>query len=135
MEAEARGLRRLKVASDTLLSSPLARARQTAEIVARELGVELQLADALAPGCTAERLLELLGQHRDAKRVMVVGHEPDFSVMIGELTGGSQVLLKKGGLGRVDLEAMEKGGGTLVWLLPPLALRAAGNSTTGGGGK
>jgi hypothetical protein len=35
-------------------------------------------------------------------------------------------LLKKGGLGRVDLEAMEKGGGTLTWLVPPLALRTAG---------
>jgi phosphohistidine phosphatase len=126
MKAESRGLRRLGIEPDALLSSPLARAHQTAEIVARELAVELQLADALAPGCTAERLLELLSQHRDAERVIVVGHEPDFSTMIGELTGGSRVLLKKGGLGRVDLEAMQKGGGTLVWLLPPLALRAAG---------
>jgi phosphohistidine phosphatase len=126
MRAEARGLRRLGVRLDALLSSPLVRAHQTAEIVARELGMELQLADALAPGCTVVRLLELLGQHRDAEQVMVVGHEPDFSTMIGDLTGGSRMLVKKGGLGRVTLETMGQGGGTLTWLLPPGVLRAAG---------
>jgi phosphohistidine phosphatase len=125
LKAATRGLRRLGVAPDVLLSSPLVRARQTAEIVAYELELELQLADALAPGCTVERLLDLLGQHRDAERAMVVGHEPDFSAMIGALTGGSRVLIKKGGLGRVDLDVTEASG-ALVWLLPPSALRAAG---------
>ena len=123
MRAEARGLRRLGVSIDTLLSSPLVRAHETAEIVAKELGVELQLADALAPGCDAQRLFDLLGEHRAAERVMVVGHEPDFSAMIGALTGGSRVQLKKGGLARVDMEVLEPGAATLVWLLPPKVLR------------
>jgi len=57
--------------------------------------------------------------------VMLVGHEPDFSSLIGALTGGSQVLMKKGGLGRVDIELLEQGAGTLVWLLPPRVLREA----------
>jgi phosphohistidine phosphatase len=52
-----------------------------------------------------------------------VGHEPDFSQLIGALTGGSRVLMKKGGLGRVDTELLEAGAGTLAWLLPPRALR------------
>jgi phosphohistidine phosphatase len=123
MRAEVRGLRRLSVRLDTLISSPLVRAHQTAEIVAGELGLDLQLADALAPGCDVERLFGLLGEHRAAERVMVVGHEPDFSTMIGALTGGSRVQLKKGGLARVDLDVLEEDGGALVWLLPPKALR------------
>jgi phosphohistidine phosphatase len=121
MEAEARGLVRLGVRLEVLLSSPLVRARQTAEIVARELRMEVQLADALASGSDTRQLLDLLGQY-EAESVMVVGHEPDFSRMIGDLTGGSQVVLKKGGLGRVDLDVLERGGGALAWLLPPKVL-------------
>lgn len=125
MRVAARGLRRLGVQVDALLSSPLARAHETAQIVARELGPELHLSDALAPGCDIARLFELLAEHRGAERVMLVGHEPDFSALVGELTGGSQMVLKKGGLARVDIEVLEPGAGTLVWLLPPRALREA----------
>ena len=123
IKAEARGLLELGVRLAALLSSPLVRAHQTAEIVARELRLELRLADALTPGCNIERLLGLLGEHRGAERVMVVGHEPDFSEMVGALTGGSRVRLKKGGVARVDLNMPVEGEGTLVWLLPPRALR------------
>jgi phosphohistidine phosphatase len=123
MRDAARGLRRLGLRIDTLLSSPLARAQQTAEIVARELGPELLLSDALAPGCDVARLFGLLGEHRAAERVMFVGHEPDFSSIVGDLTGGSRIEIKKGGLARVDLEALDAGSGTLIWLLPPKALR------------
>src|SRR5690349_731843 len=126
MKEAARGVRRLGVRPDALISSPLARARQTAEIVARELDLEVRLAEALAPGCDVDRLLALLREQPEARQVMVVGHEPDFSELIGALTGGSKVQLKKGGLGRVDLDALEAGTGTLVWLLPPRMLRAAG---------
>ena len=59
----------------------------------------------------------------DRTRIMLVGHEPDFSSLIGALTGGSRVLMKKGGLGRVDIDMLEEGAGTLAWLLPPRALR------------
>jgi phosphohistidine phosphatase len=123
MKAEAHGLRALGLRIDALLTSPFARAHATAEIIAKELGIELQLADELAPGCDVEQLFALLGEHRAAERVMVVGHEPDFSSMVGQLTGGSRVMLKKGGLARVDLEVLDAGAGMLVWLLPPKALR------------
>ena len=124
MQAGARGMRRLGLRLDALLSSPLVRAHETAAIVARELGPELQLADELAPGCDLAQLFALLGEHRAAERVMLVGHEPDFSALIGALTGG-RVLMKKGGLGRVDIERLEQGAGTLIWLLPPRVLREA----------
>lgn len=122
LKASARWLRRLEVRPQIVLSSPLVRAWQTAEIVARELDLEVRLSDALAPGCDIERLLGLLGEQRGAKRVMVVGHEPDFSTLIGALTGGSRVQIKKGGLARIDLAGLDQESGTLVWLLPPRAL-------------
>ena len=126
VKEEARGLRRLDVRPDMLLASPLVRARQTAEIVRHALGLEARIVDALAPGCDIARLRELLGEYRSAERVMLVGHEPDFSELVGALSGGSRIQLKKGGLARVDLEAIEEGAGMLIWLLPPLALRRAG---------
>ena len=126
MKEEARGLRRLDVRPDVLLSSPLVRARQTAEIVRHALGLDSRLVDALAPGCGVAQLRDLLGEYRSAERIMIVGHEPDFSDLISALTGGSRIMLKKGGLARVDLETVSDGAGTLVWLLPPLALRRAG---------
>lgn len=121
LEGAREGLRRLKVAPDLLLTSPLVRARQTAEVVGRHLGLDPQVAEALAPGCDAEQLLALLAGYPGAARVMVVGHEPDFSSMIAELTGG-QVEMKKGALARVDLEPGERRG-TLVWLAPPRGLQ------------
>ena len=66
MQAGARGMRRLGLRLDVLLSSPLVRARETAAIIARELGLELQLADELAPGCDIAQLFALLGEHRAA---------------------------------------------------------------------
>jgi len=121
--AGARAMHRLGLRLDALLSSPLVRARETAAIVARELGLELQLDEKLAPGCDIAQLFALLGEHRAAERVMLVGHEPDFSSLIGALTGGSHVLMKKGGLARVDIEQLEQSAGALVWLLPPRVLR------------
>ena len=125
MQAGARGIRRLGLRLDALLSSPLVRAHETAEIVARELGPELQLAEKLAPGCDLTQLFALLGEYRAAERVMLVGHEPDFSRLVGALTGGSQVMMKTGGLARVDIERLEQGAGTLTGLLPPRVLRNA----------
>ncbi|MEO7913667.1 MAG: phosphohistidine phosphatase SixA [Roseiflexaceae bacterium] len=125
MQAGARGMHRLGVRLDALLSSPLVRAHETAAIVARELGLELQLAEKLAPGCDLAQLFALLGEYRGAERVMMVGHEPDFSSLIGALTGGSQVLMKKGSLARVDIERLEQSIGVLTWLLPPRILREA----------
>lgn len=124
MREVARGLRGLNLHLDVLLSSPLVRAHETAQIVARELKISLQLADELSSGCDLPQLFSLLGEHRIAERVMLVGHEPDFSSMIAELTGGSSVLMKKGGLARVDTERLEAGAGTLVWLMPPRVMRS-----------
>lgn len=126
MRIGARGLRRLGVALDRLWTSPLTRARETAEIVGAALDVAPETVGALAPGCNAATLLDLLADIPRARSVMVVGHEPDLSGMIADLTGGSRVVMKKGGLALIDLSSLEPGAGSLLWVLPPKVLRAIG---------
>ena len=78
--------------------------------------------DRLAPGFDVPRLEQLLAAHGPVENVMVVGHEPDFSETVAELIGGGDVVMKKGGLARVDAAAPAAGGGRLVWLLTPSLL-------------
>ncbi len=127
MEAQAAVMERLGIGPDAILTSPLTRAKQTAEVVANRLGRKksLDVCDELAPGCDLERLGRLVGRHASAKSILVVGHEPDLSTMIGELVGrgGARVEMKKGGLARVELRgSVRAGAGTLGWLVPPRVL-------------
>lgn len=121
MRREARMLRDRGLAVDTIVTSPLVRARQTAEIVAKRLGLAESLAedDRLAHGFDAGRLAKLVAAHPGTEKLLLVGHEPDFSDTVSELIGGGAVVLKKGGLARVDLAEPAPGGGRLVWLLTP----------------
>jgi phosphohistidine phosphatase len=106
-----------------IVSSPLARARRTAELVAEALGMadDLVLDERLAPGFDRVALAAVVADRRPAGSLMVVGHEPDFSAVIGELTGG-RVVCKKAGLARVDVDGDGLAGGRLAWLLPPTFL-------------
>ena len=122
LRAEARALERLDLGLDAILSSPFARARETAEIVAARLGLDVTLEPALAPGFDAKGLRSLLQRHAGASALLLVGHEPDFGRTIGALVGGARIALKKGGLARVDLASVERPSATLVWLLAPKLL-------------
>jgi phosphohistidine phosphatase len=122
MKAEAKTIERLGVELDAVLTSPLVRARQTAEPVAKRLKVKLIEEALLAPGFDAKRLREILQNDPNAKAIMVVGHEPDFSRTIGQVIGGGRVVMKKGGLARIDLESIDPPRGELVWLLAPKSL-------------
>jgi phosphohistidine phosphatase len=121
----AGAIARLEIAPAAIVTSPLVRARQTAEIVGEALGVADVVVDdgRLAPGFDARRLTAVLADHvgSAADEIMVVGHEPDFSRTIGELGGGA-VACKKGSLARVDLSDRTVPRGTLVWLLQPKVL-------------
>ena len=121
MWTQARTIARLDLRLDVILTSPLTRAFQTADIVARELNMveQLEQGERLAPGFDRDNLEQVLADHPDAKNIMLVGHEPDFSLTISALTGGGKVILKKGGLARVDITATDPLQGGLVWLLPP----------------
>jgi phosphohistidine phosphatase len=122
---EAEALRAMDLAPDVIVTSPLARARRTAEIVADGLGLGGRLVEdeRLAPGFDVARLEQVLAAHASgARAVLVVGHEPDFSETVAALIGGGDVVMKKGGLARVDVAAPAAGGGRLDWLLTPSLL-------------
>jgi len=121
MRREAKALRALGLAPDVIVTSPLARASRTAELAADGLGLggRVVVDDRLAPGFDARRLEQVLTAHGPADEVMLVGHEPDFSATVAELIGGGDIVMKKGGLARVDVTAPVAGGGELVWLLTP----------------
>ncbi len=121
VKAAAKTMKQFGLRFDAILSSPLIRARQTAEAVARQLGMEVTQEPALAPGFDAKGLSRLLRDHAGASALLIVGHEPDFSRTIAELTGG-RVVMKKGSLARVDLESTDPPNGKLVWLLAPKTL-------------
>jgi phosphohistidine phosphatase len=124
MQRVARRLVRLGLTVDYILSSPLVRAMQTAELVAEALELTSCLVQdhRLRPGFDCSQLHTLLMGYATCNKLMLVGHEPDFSTVIGQLIGAGRVVCKKGGLARVDLASPTALHGELVWLLPPRVL-------------
>jgi phosphohistidine phosphatase len=114
--------RRLTVRPDLILSSPLPRARETAELAAKGLGVSTAPVPEtlLSPGADWADLANAMAAHGDAERVMLVGHEPDLSNAATQLTGAASVRLRKGGMLCLEFPGdPEAGSGELAWLLDP----------------
>ena len=109
-------LARLKVRLDVILTSPLPRASQTAEIAAEHLKSKCREDKRLAPGFGPTELEELIRKH-SVESLMVVGHEPDFTKTISALTGAS-LKLSKAGVALVDVDVSSRKG-RLLWLFPP----------------
>ena len=115
-------LNRLKVKPDLIVTSPLPRALQTAEVAAEELKTKLRQDEALEPGFGISELSTVLKRHR-SKALILVGHEPDFSSVISALTGGF-VKMSKAGVALIDIDP-ETEKGRLLWLFPPKFARKA----------
>jgi phosphohistidine phosphatase len=113
----AEALARAGSKPDGIYASPLVRARQTAEIAGQALGVAWQTDDWLRPGATLGQVQALLAAGQ-WQRVVLVGHEPDLSTIIGQLTGG-RVKMRAGGVARVDSDRIEPGAGVLLLLTSP----------------
>jgi phosphohistidine phosphatase len=124
LEREAKTLARLDIEPDRIITSPLARAKETAEIIAQRLDLRDRIVedDRLAESFDVNRLAEIVRECSDVDCLMFVGHEPDFSRTIGQITGGARVDLKKGGIARVDLPDSSTLAGELLWLVPPKLL-------------
>ncbi len=118
-KATARVMLAAGVKPRRLFSSPLARARQTADIVAQILDVKVTVRRALAPGFDLDAVSALIAGLRSTDEVMFIGHEPDFSTVISQIIGGGEIIMKKGGVARVDIGAASPPRGALVWLLAP----------------
>jgi phosphohistidine phosphatase len=108
-----RALAALGVELDACLTSPLVRAVQTAELACESLALEPEEANELSGGG-----LDPHGLAAGRGDVLLVGHEPDFSRAVGDLTG-ARIEMKKGGLACVD-------GTTLVVLLRPAQIKRIG---------
>lgn len=118
----AKFLDRLKVKPNLVVTSPLPRALQTAEVAADQLKTKLRQDEALEPGFGISELRTLLKRH-GSKALMLVGHEPDFTSVISALTGAS-FKLSKAGVALVDFDP-ETEKGRLLWLFPPKVARKA----------
>jgi len=131
MREIARGIARAVEPPGALATSPLARARQTADILARAFGIrgptELE---ALAPGRRPEALLGWLRGGGRRALAAVVGHEPHLGALVSWLLAGrgsAFVQLKKGGACLLDLGPRPgPGRSRLLWLAAPAQLRRLG---------
>ncbi len=120
-------LARTGFTTDSVLTSPKVRARETAELVAGRLGVEAILEDRLAGTVTLADLERILTAAGNPSRPVIVGHDPDFSELLALLVGAAEVPMRKGSIARVDLpRPMEPASGVLRWLLPPELIPAQG---------
>ena len=123
---QARAWNRLEIPLDVIVTSPLVRAAQTAEVMQRELKqpATLEFSDHLAPAGDQALLMDYLaGEHSSANGVMLVGHEPDLSTLVSVLAAGSAfpvIRLKKGALCKLSLTVTRYGRcGWIEWALEP----------------
>jgi phosphohistidine phosphatase len=123
----AKGLARIARRPDVLLTSPLPRARATAEIAARAFKrIEPTVEPALAHG-SVDEIMTALGKRPPNATIALVGHEPTLSMILARLLGaadGERLAFKKGGAALVDLPDGPSAGGQLIWFLKPKVLRA-----------
>jgi phosphohistidine phosphatase len=116
MHEVAKFLARIKAKPSLIVSSPLPRASQTAEIAAEHLKLKCRTDKLLAPGFGLNHLRRLFEKYPE-KSLMIVGHEPSFTETISALTGAS-LKLSKAGVALVDVDLPSRKG-KLLWLFPP----------------
>lgn len=110
------------VSPSLILSSPLRRALETAEIAARELGYEGKLVrtPALTPESSPQHVWDAIREHRDESAILLAGHEPLFSATVAFLLGSTHAMVhfRKGALARIDVQSTgPTPSGVLQWLL------------------
>lgn len=105
---------------DVILTSPKIRAVHTARLIGRAVDVEPTDETRLASAFELGDVRSMLASHPDARRVVLVGHDPDFSSLASTLTG-AHIELRKGAIARIDLadSGPAAGSGALRWLIPP----------------
>ena len=112
---------------DLFVTSPRVRAAQTAELVAKSLrgDVSVVVDERLAGQLDPELVTVILRAAGPSLRPCIVGHDPDFSDLLGELVGAGEIPMRKGALARIDFDAdgVSAGRGILRYLLPPEVVR------------
>ena len=105
-----------------ILTSPLRRAKETAELFSVETKVKRILSvDFLSSGMTPEIAIRELADYQEFASVMIVGHEPDFSALVASLLGvpdREQIHLRKASLTAIDLPDVNAARGILEFSIP-----------------
>jgi phosphohistidine phosphatase len=129
----AHGLRVLKVRPEAILSSPLRRAQETAEIIGAVLApkVLVEICPPLAFGHEPREVVRSLRAHRGAEQVMLVGHQPDMGELASFLLSGSsnlvRLLFKKAAAAAITVPSLPpRSAGVLEWFLTPTQLKLIG---------
>ncbi|MBV8245566.1 MAG: phosphohistidine phosphatase SixA [Candidatus Eremiobacteraeota bacterium] len=124
MAREAKAIEALDLELDLIVTSPLTRAKQTAQIVADRLNARDRLIvdERVGLDFDATDVAKIVREHTDAEAIMFVGHEPSFSATVSRLIGGGRVDFKKGALACVEVPNRIGLAGALLWLLPPKVL-------------
>jgi phosphohistidine phosphatase len=136
MREVVKGLIKLRVEFDLMLTSPLARAVETAEIIAASMRLskkDIKQSGNLAPGASAEDLFAEIKGHAGAEAIALVGHQPDLGGLISRIIqsdgGALSIQLKKGGVCCVNVsETVPTLRGDMMWLLTPKQLRLLAKS-------
>lgn len=130
LRKEAKGLSKIDVTFDVVLTSPLVRARQTAEIIAagQDPKPHLTNADSLSPDGSYAAVIADLAKHSRRKRIALVGHEPSLGELAAKLIGSRRPLpFKKGAICCIEVDSLPPAGpGDLLWFLTPKILRSLG---------
>jgi phosphohistidine phosphatase len=122
------GLKEIAVSVDLVLTSPLVRAKHTAELLVAGLPSQprTEELDALAPGGRLPAVLDAVSTFsKRYRKIALVGHQPDLGELAAKLLQArGEIEFKKGAVCCIQLDgAMPTGPGVLRWLLPPKALR------------
>ena len=129
LRREAKALNGLGITFDLIITSPLTRTRQTAEILAEHLEAKptVSQSDALAPAGTPAAVMQEIARHARKARIALVGHEPNIGELAARLIGArSPIEFKKGAICRIDFDVLPpKALGQLRWFMPPRMLRKA----------
>ena len=121
MQKICRGLSRLNLSPEYIVSSELVRAKETAEIIQSVLGGKIQINSSMNPGGDSQRLFKSLAE-LSASTIAVVGHEPDLSYLVSELTSSSDqeiLRFKKGGVCALEFLPGSITRAKISWFLGP----------------
>jgi phosphohistidine phosphatase len=127
LRKEAKALDSLGVGFDHIITSPLVRTKQTADVFAEMLKSKpsVSQSDALAPAGTPAAVIQELGKHAKKGRIALVGHEPNIGELAARLIGARAPLeFKKGAICCIEFDVLPpKGTGQLRWFVTPRILR------------
>ena len=128
---ETKGLIRMGLDIDLIISSPLKRAMETAIIVASGLRMEnkIEILEELSPDTSFNKFMKALEKYENKNKILLVGHEPHLSVTISMILGLKNpcIILKKGSICRIDSHTIPPDEtANIVWLMQPKGLRLLG---------